>query len=62
MAQCLGNFLTNAIKFTPSGGRIVVRVAAENGRANVSVSDTGVGIRAERFEIDLRPLGDQDRG
>lgn len=49
MAQCLGNLLTNAIKFTPSGGRIVVRVAAEKGRANVSVGDTGVGIPAERM-------------
>jgi signal transduction histidine kinase len=36
--------LDNAIKFTPTGGRVSLRVRAEEGRAVVTVDDTGVGI------------------
>ena len=38
--------LDNAIKFTPGGGRIAVRVSGADGRAQVDVSDTGPGIPA----------------
>ena len=44
--QVLTNLLTNAIKFTPSGGRITVTAAGEGGQAVVVVRDTGVGIPA----------------
>jgi CheY-like chemotaxis protein len=36
--------LTNAIKFTPEGGRIDVRARVENGMSSVTVRDTGRGI------------------
>jgi two-component system phosphate regulon sensor histidine kinase PhoR len=43
--QVLGNLLDNAIKYTPSGGRIDVRVRPGPGlRLRVSVTDTGIGI------------------
>jgi len=45
--QIAWNLLTNAAKFTPDGGRITVRVAAENGFARLTVSDTGCGIAAD---------------
>ena len=45
--QVLLNLLSNAIKFTPEGGRIDVRAALRDGMAEISVSDTGVGIASE---------------
>ncbi|MCO8274958.1 ATP-binding protein [Actinoplanes sp. TRM 88003] len=44
MRQVLGNLLTNAIRYTDRGGRVVVRARAEAGEAWLSVEDTGVGI------------------
>jgi signal transduction histidine kinase len=48
--QVLLNLLSNAIKFTPEGGRIEVRAASAAGLAEVSVTDTGVGIAPEDLE------------
>ena len=42
--QVLLNLLSNALKFTPEGGRIDVCARIENGGVAVSVTDTGVGI------------------
>jgi signal transduction histidine kinase len=40
----LTNLLGNAIKFTPAGGRIIVRLREEDGGAAIDVEDTGPGI------------------
>ena len=45
--QILSNFLSNAIKFTPSGGHITVEAYSQNGNLKVSVSDNGIGIAEE---------------
>jgi len=45
--QVINNLLTNALKYTPAGGGIHVRVAVENGQALLSVRDTGIGIAPE---------------
>lgn len=50
--QILTNLLSNAIKFTPEGGRIHVTARADSqGRLELQVSDTGVGIAPEDREI-----------
>ena len=42
--QVVSNLLTNAAKYTPSGGRITVRAAEERGDIVIRVRDTGIGI------------------
>lgn len=42
--QVITNFLTNAVKYSPAGGRILVTVAVEGSRVRVSVKDEGIGI------------------
>ncbi len=48
--QVLLNLLSNALKFTPEGGRILVEAVSRDGRLEVSVSDTGIGIPKDRQE------------
>jgi PAS domain S-box-containing protein len=50
LGQILDNLVSNAIKFTPSGGRVDVAVAERNGSVAVSVSDTGIGIAESERE------------
>lgn len=45
--QILGNLLSNAQKFTPDGGKILIRVRKEDGMLLTEVTDTGIGIRPE---------------
>lgn len=47
ITQVIVNLLTNAAKYTPEGGRIVLRAKREQTEAVVSVSDTGIGIPKE---------------
>ncbi|MGH8221573.1 MAG: ATP-binding protein, partial [Woeseiaceae bacterium] len=47
LRQVVTNLLTNAVKFTPAGGRIDVSVAVQQGRVQVRVTDSGQGIEPE---------------
>jgi signal transduction histidine kinase len=44
MAQCLGNLLHNALKFTPADGRVSLTLTTGEERASLSVEDNGQGI------------------
>jgi signal transduction histidine kinase/CheY-like chemotaxis protein len=46
LQQVVWNLVSNAIKFTPSGGRVDVSLSAREGAFEVVVSDTGQGIEA----------------
>jgi signal transduction histidine kinase len=47
LAQVVGNLLHNAAKYTGEGGRIVLTSRARDGRAEITVQDTGIGIAPE---------------
>jgi signal transduction histidine kinase len=47
LKQVIVNLVDNAIKYTPAGGLVGVKVYASNGRAMLEVNDNGVGIPAE---------------
>lgn len=47
--QIISNLLTNAAKYTPTGGRIVLRAFVEQDEAVISVKDTGIGIPTDQL-------------
>jgi PAS domain S-box-containing protein len=65
LERVLVNLLTNAVKFTPDGGRISVCTAVSGGEVEISVADTGIGIPADEqprlFERFFRSSVARDR-
>nr|WP_238360918.1 ATP-binding protein [Iningainema tapete] len=47
LQQVVWNLLSNAIKFTPQGGRVEVRLARIDSCVEITVTDTGIGIKPE---------------
>jgi signal transduction histidine kinase len=65
LAQLLDNLVSNAIKFTPAGGRVGVVLSSHDGLVRFQVSDTGIGIteqeRERLFERFFRSQGALER-
>jgi signal transduction histidine kinase len=59
--QIVLNLLTNAIKFTPSGGTVRVECHASGEKVQIHVADTGVGIQEERLVSIFEPFVQADR-
>jgi signal transduction histidine kinase len=62
LQQILLNLLSNAAKFTQAGGKITVECAATKTAMLVRVSDTGVGIPADKLHAVFEPFVQLDRG
>jgi len=68
LRSVLINFINNAIKFTPRGGKIIVEASPEDSRIKVCVTDNGIGIPESKlaniFELtnDYRQQGTEQEG
>jgi signal transduction histidine kinase len=63
LQQILINLLGNAVKFTPTGGRVRVeacRSADSAGQLEIRVVDTGIGIAPEKLDLVFRPFEQVD--
>jgi signal transduction histidine kinase len=60
MRQVLLNLVSNALKFTPGGGRVTVRVIRAEQGLVLQVTDTGIGIAHSDFHKVLEPFGQVD--
>jgi len=47
LERLLGNLVENAVKYTPSGGKVRVKLSSHNQEVRIVVSDTGIGIPPE---------------
>src|SRR5690606_25058227 len=62
LLQVLSNLIGNAVKFTPEGGTVEVRMEAEEGAVHFSVCDTGPGIPPEDLPRLFQPFWQAQRG
>ncbi|MGE0119851.1 MAG: sensor histidine kinase [Dongiaceae bacterium] len=60
--QILINLLSNAVKFTPSGSIAVGLRREPDDDLAITVTDTGIGIRREDFDVIMAPFGQADTG
>ena len=60
--QIITNLLSNALRWTPEGGRVDLSLGTANGHVEVDVRDTGPGIGTEEQERIFRPFWSRDGG
>lgn len=49
--QATANLISNAVRYTPEGGKITVRVSSDNETAAIAVRDTGIGLTPEEAKM-----------
>lgn len=62
LQQIVWNLVSNAVKFTPAGGRVTVSGRAHDGHYEIAVTDTGRGISAEFLPHIFDRFSQQDSG
>jgi signal transduction histidine kinase len=62
LAHVLVNLVSNAVKFTPEGGRVTVRASRRASAVALDVIDTGIGIAPEERAAIFEPFRQADRG
>ena len=60
LLQIVWNLISNAVKFTPDGGKIAVKLENDNLHARLTVSDTGKGIEAEFLPVMFERFRQED--
>ncbi len=56
LRQALSNLVSNAVKFSPHGGEVLIEVSRDAGRLRYAIYDQGPGVRAEEQERIFEPL------
>ncbi|MBD3883807.1 GAF domain-containing protein [Phormidium tenue FACHB-886] len=62
LRQLLFNLISNAIKFTPAGGKVTLRVFLEENLAVFQVKDTGIGISKQQLPFLFQKFSQLDTG
>ena len=48
--QVIGNILDNAVKYSPHGGQVIVKLQVQSNSYHISVKDQGIGVNPEHFD------------
>ncbi|MBV9685671.1 MAG: ATP-binding protein [Alphaproteobacteria bacterium] len=56
LKQVFVNLIGNAIKFTPTGGRVTISSEIDTTALRIHIRDTGIGIRAEDIPLVVQPF------
>jgi signal transduction histidine kinase len=56
LSRAIGALLDNAVKFSPAGGEINIRIQADDSAVSIEISDPGIGFPMEQLEDVCRPF------
>jgi signal transduction histidine kinase len=62
LKQAVLNLMSNAVKFTPPGGRVTADAAIDADGIVIAITDTGVGMAPDQIPLALEPFGQLENG